>query len=143
MNEAPVSYNCYVENPNTGEEGQITIRGASADKWGALYDEVMLRLAARGLVPSKRKGKKATTSEGGTFKCQYLEVKVEKGQKRYGIMGDKSKYPVAVYPEVLKAAGRDPDKLETGHQYPMAGWMAKYEVNKRGYPGKVTELMQE
>ena len=150
MQDANISFNTYIHNPDTGEEGQITIRGVNAQKWGDLYDDVMVSLKERGFVPKNgldwKKAKRTSfpnlKKSDDTFDCQYLIVKIDKGQRRYGVMGDKSKYPVNVYPEVLKAIGKDPAKYELDHQYPMDGWKARYEVGKKGYPSKVTSLEQ-
>lgn len=76
-----------------------------------------------------------------TFTAKTLTATVNDGKAYWKVKGGRfSKYGVSIWPEVLKAAGFDPDSLNVMDTYDVSGYTAYYMLNEEEKPQKVTRL---
>ncbi len=81
----------------------------------------------------------AHPSGRGSFAASSLTATVDNGKAYWRVKGGEfQKFGVAIYPEVLEAAGlADANPLKP---VDLAGWTAHYVVNDKGKPKKVVNL---
>lgn len=76
--------------------------------------------------------------QGDFFNAETLTATVDNGKAYWKVKGGRfQKWGVAIYPEVLEAAGIEADPLQPQS---LAGWVAHYQTNDKGNPKKVTRL---
>lgn len=76
-----------------------------------------------------------------TFPAETLVANVHNGKTYWKVQGGQfSKYGVTIWPEVMAAAGLDPDQLDAMQTYDLTGRTATYCVTEEGNPQKVTAL---
>jgi len=74
------------------------------------------------------------------FEAEQLVANMSSGKTYWKVKGGKyGKFGVAVWPEVLDAAGLASDKLDPSQVYDLAGYKA-FTVSSEGKPQKVTRL---
>jgi hypothetical protein len=156
--EAPASWN--IRYRISGFDEQITLRGES-------YAELVTHIdAARayvgkliGAAPSAKTAIEAINVDAQpgdleytpisdsqpatplTFEADKLSVTVSEGKKYVKVKGGKfQQFGVSVWPEVLKAAGIDWDKLDPMKGEYQIDMIALYALNEKGKPSKVTQL---
>lgn len=87
-------------------------------------------------------GKKEYPNE---FKAGRLTASSDKGKIYFKVEGEEGakfpKFPVTIWPEVIEKAGINADEIPVKGMA-LTGWIAVYEKNEKGYPGKVIELRQ-
>lgn len=80
------------------------------------------------------------------FKAGTLSVEYKNKKVYYSVSAPAGakfpKFPVRVWEEVLEHAGIDSKKVDPIEGFDLTGWIAKYEKNEKGFPGKVIELCQ-
>jgi hypothetical protein len=78
-----------------------------------------------------------------TFQAQTLVANISEGNTYWKVKGGKwSQYGVTIWPEVLAAAGFEPDGLDPTQPYDLSGYTAQYIINDKGNPQKVTALVR-
>lgn len=76
-----------------------------------------------------------------TFEASKLVANVNEGNVYWKVKGGKfSRHGVTIWPEVLEAAGFEPDNLDPTETYSLSGSTAHYVVNENGNPQKVIKL---
>lgn len=83
----------------------------------------------------------SSNGNGNRFPCQSLACTIDGGKQYWKISdaGGRWKYPVMIYPEILKQYF-DLDSLDPGTVYSLTDWEATYTENDKGYPRKVVGL---
>jgi len=84
----------------------------------------------------------APSSNGGNvIDCQSLACTIDNGKSYWKISTHRWKFPIIIYPEVL-AQYFNPDSLNPMTVYSLTGWRAVYEMNEKGHPKKIVELVK-
>lgn len=83
-----------------------------------------------------------TNGQQQSFIAQNLSTTFDEGKQYFKVRGAQfSKFGVAIYPEMLQAAGIEPDSVDPREPLDLAGWTAFYVLNENGKPRKVTKLV--
>lgn len=135
---------------------KITIQAISPDGWPVLFEleegkkttEATAYLEKYGFRPASMSTENHTTEQpvGGSsltssFAAETLTATVDDGKAYWKVRGGAfQKFGVAIYPEVLEAAGFDVDSLNPLKPVDLAGWTAVFSVKENGKPQKVVRL---
>ena len=164
-NEAGFSCNLYLNHQTMGRV-QFTFRGATSAHWSEVLHDVNAFLrymkeqgwqfdgqASEPKTVPQPEPSYQPIDDGGNdlpqiFKGRagHLSVKMEDNKVSFSLkdcvfqQGRKSsKFPIAIYPETLEAAGLS---VEQGQPVPdVNGWGFEYIENAKGFPAKVTRLL--
>lgn len=137
---------------------KITIQAISPDGWPVLFEleegkkttEATAYLEKYGFRPAPTTQEPPHAVEGqpvggsamtNSFAADTLTATVDDGKAYWKIRGGQfMKFGVAIYPEVLAAAGFDVDALNPLKPVDLVGWTAVYAVKENGKAQKVIRL---
>lgn len=81
-------------------------------------------------------------SATGQFAAEEMTATVDDGKVYWKVKGGQyQKYGVIVWPEVLEAAGFDPDEMNPLKPVDLVGWTAICSMKENGQPKKVIRLV--
>lgn len=139
---------------------KITIQAISPDGWPVLFElepgkkttEATAYLEKYGFHPAppateqprpESQQQPGGSSLTGTFAAESLTATVDDGKAYWKVRGGQfQKFGVAIYPEVLEAAGLDVDNLNPLKPVDLEGYTAVYSVKENGKPQKVVRLIR-
>ena len=154
--EAPASLNFRGITQN-GWDVQFTLRDADEDALLTRFGSLINKLEANYKVVPKGKqpngngsqntpvppptGNAPPPTEDLFFDAERLVGSTSGDKTYFKVQGGKfSKYGVTIWPEVLEAAGFNPDQLDPKTTYDLTGYTAYYSLKDNGKEDKVINL---
>lgn len=107
-----------------------------------LLSEILASLKRiEGLLMVNNAPQQANNAPDGSFAASEMICTVSEGKTYWKVKGGQfTKFGVTIWPEVLRAAGFDPDTLNPMKPVSLAGYTAHYVLNEEGKAQKVTAL---
>lgn len=107
-----------------------------------LLSEILASLQRiEGLLAGNNAPQQANNAPDGSFAASEMICTVSEGKAYWKVKGGQfTKFGVTIWPEVLQAAGFDPDTLNPMKPVSLAGYTAHYVLNDEGKAQKVTAL---
>lgn len=122
----------------------------SFDEVSSMYSDLLdlCKTGYQQLLRSKGIAQQSVPTDGQDsgqrvmFPADVLTVNASSGKRYFKIKGGRfAKFGVTVWPEVLQAAGIDPDEITK--DTPLTGYVAHAEVAADGKPSKVVKLVKK
>lgn len=120
----------------------VTVELEEGDTVRSAMNKIKQMFERAKFVPPTANHQQPAATEALTFIAQNLSTTFDEGKQYFKVRGAQfSKFGVAIYPEMLQAAGIDPDSIDPREPLDLAGWTAFYVLNENGKPRKVTKLV--